>query len=104
MTQTRRVVVLDMPADLAHQAAVEFEVRARAAIEDHGRFAVALSGGATPRALFALLPSPQFAAGVDWPNIHFFWGDERCVRPTDPASNFAQAEAALHVPIQTPAP
>lgn len=102
MTQTRRVVVLDTPADLAHQAAVEFEVRARAAIEEHQRFAVALSGGTTPGALFSLLASPEFAEDIDWPHVHIFWSDERCVPPTDRVSNYAQAKAALLDAIEVP--
>jgi len=43
----RRIVVLDTPDEVANQGADEFEVRARAAIAEHGRFAVALSGGST---------------------------------------------------------
>ena len=102
MAQERRLVVLDTADDVAYQAATEFEVRARAAIEDHGRFNAALSGGTTPRAFFALLAPPQFAEDIDWPNIHIFWGDERCVPPTDEASNYAQAEKLLLGPLQVP--
>jgi len=102
LTHDGRVIVLATPDDVAYQAATEFEVRARAAIEDHGRFAVALSGGTTPRALFALLASPQFAEDIDWSHIHFFWGDERCVPPTDEASNYAQAFNGLLGPIAVP--
>jgi 6-phosphogluconolactonase len=94
-----RVVVLDTPDNVAYQGADEFEVRARAAIADHGRFAVALSGGSTPRAMFELLASPDFAEDIDWPNIHFFWSDERCVPPDDERSNYAQALKALLAPL-----
>jgi len=97
--QGRRVVALDTADDVAHQAAVEFEVRARAAIDESGRFAVALSGGKTPGALFKLLASPQFAENIDWTLIHFFWSDERCVAPTDDASNYKQALDALLAPL-----
>ena len=98
----RRVVVLGSPEAVAFQGATEFEVRARAAIADHGRFAVALSGGKTPLAMFALLASPQFAEDIDWAHVHFFWNDERCVPPDDPASNYGQARSALLAPIAAP--
>jgi 6-phosphogluconolactonase len=98
----RRVVVLDTPDNVAYQAADEFEVRARAAIAEHGRFTVALSGGSTPRAMFELLASPEFAEDIDWPHVHFFWGDERCVPPDDERSNYRQALKALLAPIAMP--
>lgn len=97
-----RVVVLDTPDNVASQAADEFEVRARAAIAEHGRFAVALSGGSTPRALFGLLASPEYAEDIDWTHVHFFWGDERCVPPHDERSNYGQALKALLAPIEMP--
>jgi 6-phosphogluconolactonase len=102
VSEGRRVVVLDTPDDIAAQAAIEFEVRARAAIDEHGWFAVALSGGKTPRALFALLASPQFAENIEWDKVHFFWSDERCLPPDNIDSNFKQAEDALLGPIQEP--
>jgi 6-phosphogluconolactonase len=62
-----------------------------------GPFRVALSGGNTPRALFALLAdeSAPFRARVPWDRLHFFWSDERCVPPTDRESNFKAADDAL---------
>jgi len=98
----RRVVVLDTPDDLAYQGADEFEVRARAAIAEHGRFTVALSGGKTPRAMFELLASPEFAEDIDWTNVFFFWADERCVSPDDERSNYRLALDALLSPIKVP--
>jgi 6-phosphogluconolactonase len=98
-----RIVVLDTPDNVASQGADEFEVRARAAIAEHGRFAVALSGGTTPRAMFALLASPGFAEDIDWQHVHFFWSDERCVAPDDGRSNYGEALKALLAPIEMPA-
>src|SRR5690606_16502788 len=48
---------------------------------------VALSGGATPRALFDYWARVQDGEIV-WRRIKFFWGDERCVPPTDNDSNY----------------
>jgi 6-phosphogluconolactonase len=49
---------------------------------------VALSGGSTPARLYGLLASPAFDQAVAWRSVHLFWGDERCVPPADPASNY----------------
>jgi 6-phosphogluconolactonase len=98
-----RIVVLDTADSVASQGADEFEVRARAAIAEHGRFAVALSGGTTPRAMFSLLASPEFAEDIDWRHVHFFWSDERCVPPDDGRSNYGEALRALLAPIEMPA-
>ena len=88
-------------ADLAAAAAGHFVAQAAEAIGARGRFLVALSGASTPLATYDLLASDGFARRVDWPCVHVFWGDERCVPPDDPASNYGQARAALleHVPI-----
>jgi 6-phosphogluconolactonase len=71
------------------------------AIAQRGRFLLALSGEATPRPLYELLASRPFATRVDWPRVHVFWGDERCVRPDQPESNYRMAREALldHVPL-----
>jgi 6-phosphogluconolactonase len=62
-----------------------------------------LSGGSTPKALFRLLvdPAAPFRERIDWPAIHFFWGDERHVPPDHPDSNYRMAREAMldHVPV-----
>ena len=50
-------------------------------------FHIALSGGSTPKIVFDVL-AEQFSTDVDWKNIHLYWGDERCVTPTDDESNY----------------
>src|SRR5437868_495942 len=86
--------IFDTPPDLFQGAAEEFSRRAAAAIKDHGRFCVALSGGSTPKSLFALLASGQFAV-FPWDRTFLFWGDERYV-PSDAAeSNFRMTKEAL---------
>jgi len=49
---------------------------------------LAVSGGSTPRLLFQALTRLHF----DWSRVHLFWVDERCVPPTDPASNYKLAK------------
>ena len=52
---------------------------------------IALAGGGTPRALYERL------AGIDYPwgDAEVFFGDERCVPPTHPDSNYRMANEAL---------
>jgi len=66
-----------------------------------GRFLLALSGGSTPRRLYELLAREPWARRIDWSRVHVFWGDERCVPPDHPQSNYRMAREALldRVPI-----
>lgn len=95
------VLVQSGPAALARAVAEHFTTLAGEAIAGRGRFAVALSGGSTPRAAYALLAADEFAGRVDWPRVHVFWGDERCVPPDHSDSNYRLARETLldHVPI-----
>ena len=52
-----------------------------------------MSGGSTPAALYSLLASPPLADDIDWSRWHVFWGDERCVPPDHPDSNFGMRAA-----------
>lgn len=86
---------------LAQAAADEFVRCAVIAIRATGRFVVALAGGSTPAGLYALLATEAYARRVDWARVHVCWGDERCVPPDHPASNYRMARDALldHVPV-----
>jgi 6-phosphogluconolactonase len=66
-----------------------------------GAFAISLSGGSTPRALYALLAAPPWRDRLPWDRLHWFWGDERFVPPDDPLSNYRMAREALfaHAPV-----
>jgi 6-phosphogluconolactonase len=65
------------------------------AVQTKGIFTLALSGGKTPRRLYELLSSAPRISQMPWIQTHFFWGDERCVIPSDPESNFRMAEETL---------
>jgi 6-phosphogluconolactonase len=84
---------------LARVAADEFHRLAEAAVQERGCFAVALSGGNTPRAVYSLLASEH--KELPWDRIHIFFGDERHVPPDHPDSNFRMASESLlsKVPI-----
>ncbi len=90
----------DERRDIAHpgdlDASLTFAVEhfincAKEAIKSHGLFAVALSGGSTPKKIFEMLSSDLYSKELDWSKVLLFWGDERSVPPTDPDSNFRMA-------------
>jgi 6-phosphogluconolactonase len=60
-----------------------------------GPFCVALLGGRIAPLLFDAFANRAAAESIDLRSLHFFWGDERCVPPGDPESNFAVAEKHL---------
>jgi 6-phosphogluconolactonase len=82
--------------DALSEAAAQYVAEsARRAIDERGRFVLALAGGSTPRRLYQLLASPAWRDQIEWDRWHFFLGDERIVPPTDKNSNFGMAEEAL---------
>ena len=48
-----------------------------------------VAGGSTFTAVYSLLASEQYCNQVEWQKVHILFGDERCVPPTNPDSNFA---------------
>ena len=73
---------------ISHEAASLFVSASRDSIATRKKFAVAISGGSTPKRLYTLLSSSPYRDRVDWGKVHFFWADERCVPKEDEASNF----------------
>ncbi len=65
------------------------------AIADHGSCTIALAGGTTPAPLYRLLASPPWLTRIPWAKVRFFFGDERCVPPEHPESNFGMARKHL---------
>ena len=89
-------------AELAEAAARDFAQRAGEAMDERGRFTVALAGGSTPRTVYELLVSEYGdAADLDWSRVHAFFGDERTVPPDHEDSNYRMARETMldHVPI-----
>ena len=62
---------------------------------------IALSGGSTPTLLFDLL-AQKYQQRIPWENIHFFWGDERCVPPDHEESNYKMTHDHLFQHIDIP--
>lgn len=70
-------------------------------VKENQPFHVALSGGSTPKIVFDVL-ADKFSNKVDWSNIHFYWGDERCVPPNDKESNYNMTVTHLISKIDIP--
>ncbi|UMQ42256.1 6-phosphogluconolactonase [Chryseobacterium sp. Y16C] len=80
---------------LYKKAADTFVELSKKAIQKHDKFVVALSGGSSPKAIFSLLASPEYADKIIWNKIYFFWVDERWVSLEDEKSNFKMTLEAL---------
>lgn len=95
------ILVLENPAAVAEAAAGRIAGLSRESVQSRGRFAVVLSGGTTPRLLYARLASPPWRDLIDWSRALVFFGDERCVPPDHRDSNYRLAHETLlrHVPI-----
>jgi 6-phosphogluconolactonase len=90
-------VDLDALADATAQAII---TRGNQAISERGRFTLALSGGSTPKPVYALLAERQDA--LDWSKVLLFWSDERTVPPNHPESNYGMAHDALISKVRIP--
>ncbi len=88
--------------ELHCKAAERFVSLAQPAARDRDRFTVALSGGSTPKGLYSLLATADYRGQVQWSHVHLFWGDERCVPPDHPESNYRMAQESLLSKINIP--
>src|ERR1043166_5775178 len=73
---------------------------ARKAITERNEFRVALSGGNTPAPVYAHIAAET--RDFPWESVRFTFGDERCVPPDNPESNFRMARENLFVPAAVP--
>jgi 6-phosphogluconolactonase len=82
--------------------AAEFILQhARAALAERDQFRIALSGGNTPRPIYTEFA--RIGRALPWDRVHFTFGDERCVPPDHPESNYRMAREALFVLANVPA-
>ncbi len=65
-------------------------------------FSIALAGGKTPRGIYNHCAAPSLRNAHFWQYVHFFWGDERCVPPDHPESNFRMVQEAFLSKIRIP--
>jgi 6-phosphogluconolactonase len=92
---TREFVVLPDADAVATVTADRLITAGQEAIESHGRFFFALTGGSTPLVVCPLLVVPPRVNQLDWSRVEFFFGDERAVPSRHPESNYNAARQAL---------
>jgi 6-phosphogluconolactonase len=88
---------------LAQQTTDIFVRLAQESVAARGRFMVALAGGSTPKAAYAMLAGASYRDRVPWQQIHCFWGDERHVPPDHEDSNYRMAYEAMLSKVPIPA-
>ena len=89
-----KLIILNDAHELYVRAAEETAHIAGESICTHGEFTFCLSGGSTPAATYDLLAT-RFHLSVDWKEVQFYWGDERCVPPDHAESNYAMANRTM---------
>ncbi|MDP1572365.1 MAG: 6-phosphogluconolactonase [Vicinamibacterales bacterium] len=103
MNEIPEVVVAAGPDELAQLAADRVALAAHASVEARGAFHLALAGGSTPRRLYERLAGDPAYAAQPWARTHIYFGDERCVPPDHPDSNFRMAYESLLTRVPVPA-
>ncbi len=78
-------------AALVHAAAGRIVSVLEQALQTKETATLVLTGGKTPEPAYRFLGTPPLSSRIDWNRVQFFWGDERCVPPEDPKSNFGMA-------------
>ena len=86
--------------NLTADAAAFILRQARQALAERGEFRLGLSGGNTPRPIYTEFG--RMAHDLPWERVRFTFGDERCVPPGDPASNYRMVREALFAPYAVP--
>jgi 6-phosphogluconolactonase len=97
-----RVHVHPDPQVLSGFVAERFAALCSAAVRVRGAFHVALAGGSTPRGLYERLARPPLQQQVDWGRTQVWFGDERCVPPDHPESNYRMARMSLLDHVRVP--
>ena len=99
MADPRTVTILPDGAALAAAAADHMLAVLEGALRERERAHVALAGGSTPRAMNALRVVEPRRSQLDWSRLVFWFGDERCVPPDDPESNYRMNRETLLDPL-----
>ncbi|MDM9630567.1 6-phosphogluconolactonase [Robiginitalea aurantiaca] len=82
--------IYNSKADVARALSEHVEIWCR----EEGLSSIALSGGSTPEIWFDLL-AEEYLQRLPWPDLSFYWGDERCVPPDDAQSNYRMTRIHL---------
>jgi 6-phosphogluconolactonase len=96
-----KIKVSQSQSELARELAAELSDYINTSAGKGKKVTIALSGGSTPAKLFSCL-ADFHNESTQWQAVHFFWGDERCVAPDDPESNFGTVKKILLNKIRIP--
>ena len=94
-----KIIISDTIDEVLASLAEYFIASANDSILKNGSFTVALSGGTSPKRFYSLLTTTPYKERVDWTKLFFFFGDERYVPATNPASNFQMVKKVLFEPL-----
>ena len=90
------------PHELAELCARQIVHQIRQAISVRGVARLCASGGSTPRAVYARLAQPDLVTQLDFERLHIYFGDERCVPPDHPESNYGMLRESLLTRVAMP--
>lgn len=91
MAQQPQLRITGTPEESARDCSAFILEKMTETLSVAARASLAISGGSTPKLLFAEMAKAAF----DWSRVHIFWVDERCVPSTDSQSNFKMADETL---------
>ena len=94
----QQMYISETAQEAAVQCAAEILELLRQSLDANPHATLAISGGSTPKLLFADLAESKF----DWSRVHLFWVDERGVPPSDSQSNYKLAKETFIDPAHFP--
>ena len=94
-----RVLALSTTEQLSQVVAQFLQKASSEAIENHGKFIIAVSGGSLPQLMCASLTAPSFASTIDFSRWEIFFADERCVALDHSDSNYRLVKEFLLDPL-----
>jgi len=97
-----KLLSFSTPVELANTVAQDWLEQLATRGPNVGNYCVALSGGRIAKTFSTAVTNFAKARNYTFPSVHFFWGDERCVPPNDPESNFAIAQQLIFAPLRIP--
>ena len=95
MDTMKGIEIFEDHEGLVRTAAERIAATLMGALKEKSSAALVLTGGNTPRPVYELLAEPPYSERIPWDRVDFFWGDERCVPPDHPDSNFGMAWKAF---------
>ncbi len=102
-TQNREIQILENGEAVSRAAAEMLVDMALEKLKTKELVAVALSGGSTPKNMFAILANDAALRDrMPWNRVHFFWGDERHVAPDHADSNFRMTHETMLSKVPVP--